>query len=764
MTRKLQNVRIVSSVILSLLITSVNYVVPASAAITNNQHNDISVSTASKTIKLGAVETGTVGFQISPSAISYAAGTYDSTTVTVSLSKPTGSALTASDVSLSQTSALVTSGHYSQGARSTNTWQFVQASTTTAWDTQTVATIGITPDVIGTYAITFTDGKSDTTTYTLTVVDSDSSLHSFAFAAGGTTASASIATAESATVSVKTTFVAAVANDSVTVKAILVDAPAGALGTTIKLAASDSSTSSGLAVWSVNPAQVGGSTGLVIGNATNAATTNATVNVTLYNPSVAGTYVVRIVDYYGNAGGTASSSWSPAITPLTFTVTVTAPSKTAGANSTAYIRSAEATYAAGTALTDSSVVASKTALTTDTTAEATIYVFQRNATSTADESMTVTVDGPAYVSGTTGTRPTSGTAVTIRNVGGNAPAAGSPIYVWATGTAGKATITVKSISGQLIGTKSVVFYGAVTTLANATDPKPMTIVRSGGKTLSSAWDISATDAAGQARPGLTLSCLSSNTLVIASCAFTDNGDGSYSMDLTSASGSTSGQTATITARVVDPAVTTSTAYITAPAVTVTTGSSVNTVTITTDKSSYTAGEQMVITVTAKDSSGNPVYDGAALAALSSNKSVTGLSNVATSFTGGVADSVSRDTDGSVLTTYRVFAPSSGGEVNIYLDYVNAALATVRATVTATVDDGSGAAVDAANEATDAANAATDAANAAAEAADAATAAAQDAQAAVAELATSVASLIAGIKAQITSLTNLMIKIQKKVKA
>ena len=44
------------------------------------------------------------------------------------------------------------------------------------------------------------------------------------------------------------------------------------------------------------------------------------------------------------------------------------------------------------------------------------------------------------------------------------------------------------------------------------------------------------------------------------------------------------------------------------------------------------------------------------------------------------------------------------------------------------------------------------------------AAAQDAQAAVAALATSVASLIAGIKAQITTLTNLVVKIQKKVKA
>jgi len=75
-----------------------------------------------------------------------------------------------------------------------------------------------------------------------------------------------------------------------------------------------------------------------------------------------------------------------------------------------------------------------------------------------------------------------------------------------------------------------------------------------------------------------------------------------------------------------------------------------------------------------------------------------------------------------------------------------------------------AATDAAAEATDAANAATDAANAAAEAADAATAAAQDAADAVAALSAQVATLISGLKSQLTALTNLVIKIQKKVKA
>jgi hypothetical protein len=79
-------------------------------------------------------------------------------------------------------------------------------------------------------------------------------------------------------------------------------------------------------------------------------------------------------------------------------------------------------------------------------------------------------------------------------------------------------------------------------------------------------------------------------------------------------------------------------------------------------------------------------------------------------------------------------------------------------------DNAQAAADAAAEATDAANAATDAANAAAEAADAATAAAQDAADAVAALSTQVAEMVDALKKQITALTNLVIKIQKKVRA
>jgi trimeric autotransporter adhesin len=122
------------------------------------------------------------------------------------------------------------------------------------------------------------------------------------------------------------------------------------------------------------------------------------------------------------------------------------------------------------------------------------------------------------------------------------------------------------------------------------------------------------------------------------------------------------------------------------------------------------------------------------------------------------------------TATAIVAPVAGtstvNEANVGNDIAPAgvASATVAVTVVNAAADSASAAADAAAEATDAANAATDAANAAAEAADAATAAAQDAADAVAALSTQVSEMVNALKKQITALTNLVIKIQKKVKA
>jgi hypothetical protein len=120
-------------------------------------------------------------------------------------------------------------------------------------------------------------------------------------------------------------------------------------------------------------------------------------------------------------------------------------------------------------------------------------------------------------------------------------------------------------------------------------------------------------------------------------------------------------------------------------------------------------------------------------------------------------------DGTTALTASVAGTALVAEVGVGASFDAAGVNSVTAAVAAGTDTGQ-TATDAAAEATDAANAATDAANAAAEAADAATAAAQDAADAVAALSAQVASLISGLKSQLTALTNLVIKIQKKVKA
>jgi trimeric autotransporter adhesin len=113
-----------------------------------------------------------------------------------------------------------------------------------------------------------------------------------------------------------------------------------------------------------------------------------------------------------------------------------------------------------------------------------------------------------------------------------------------------------------------------------------------------------------------------------------------------------------------------------------------------------------------------------------------------------------------------FSAYVAGTSTVDAKYVGSSFAAAgvnKASVTI-ANDSASAAADASAEATDAANAATDAANAAAEAADAATAAAQDAADAVAALSTQVSEMVNALKKQITALTNLVIKIQKKVKA
>jgi len=200
--------------------------------------------------------------------------------------------------------------------------------------------------------------------------------------------------------------------------------------------------------------------------------------------------------------------------------------------------------------------------------------------------------------------------------------------------------------------------------------------------------------------------------------------------------------------------------ITSNPVAITLGGSPATVTMTSDKAAYTAGEAGVITITAKDAAGNASYDGAAL--FSKVEVNTAL------FTGSLPSTATTTTAGKA--THKFFAPPVPGNWTITATLADGSTLALPVTVaadTSAID----AAADAAAEAIDAANAATDAANLAAEAADAATVAAEEARdaadaatAAIEELATQVATLMAALKAQITTLANTVAKIAKKVKA
>jgi hypothetical protein len=246
--------------------------------------------------------------------------------------------------------------------------------------------------------------------------------------------------------------------------------------------------------------------------------------------------------------------------------------------------------------------------------------------------------------------------------------------------------------------------------------------------------------------------------------------------------STSGMAATLTIRIPDPAVTTATAadgpYL-STTYDVTMGGAVSTFVLTTDKATYEPGTAMVVTATAKDSSGNTPYDGQDGPTLRANKQLGGTAAGTTItmnlYYDGVSTSQTRSsTVRTMSAATTLFAPAASGVFTI--SGLNALTTPTEVSVSATVgDDGATAAAnaasDAAAEAIDAANAATDAANLAAEAADAATVAAEEARdaadaatAAVEALATEVATLMAALKAQITTLANTVAKIAKKVKA
>jgi hypothetical protein len=219
----------------------------------------------------------------------------------------------------------------------------------------------------------------------------------------------------------------------------------------------------------------------------------------------------------------------------------------------------------------------------------------------------------------------------------------------------------------------------------------------------------------------------------------------------------------------------STTTVTATAGAITKTTTINFVNAATDARTITlTAAGAIATATVKDRYGNPVkgvtvdwsrtgtgYFGSGTSATTGTTDANGVAEIVVVGSATVKASLSVTTYAQTddLSGYVGATATSGVGSTLAPAGIGSATVAVDAGVTAAET-----AADAAAEATDAANAATDAANAAAEAADAATAAAQDAADAVAALSTQVSEMVNALKKQITALTNLVIKIQKKVKA
>jgi hypothetical protein len=353
----------------------------------------------------------------------------------------------------------------------------------------------------------------------------------------------------------------------------------------------------------------------------------------------------------------------------------------------------------------------------------------------ASTSASVVISGPGLLaSGATH----SGTAAKALAI--SSGSSGS-FYAYGDGTSGVATITF-TIGSTVVATKTLTFYS--TTVKTLTATVNHGIVRSAavtGVNLDSGTagivdyiSVVAKDASGNAVPSLTnLTASSSNTSVVTTGAPTwDATDLVYYIPLTGvAKGS-----ATITIK-------DSTGLISATGDVKVAKAVISDWSIAFDKSSYSAGEEVKLTITAKDSDGNLVADGyytnVLAAKFATSQAVTSdLFGSELHFVNGVAT----DTFYAPYAAGTLVISALVGSSTTALAAAVVALAgkkTLEASVEITSADTS------ASLALDAANAATDAANNAYDEAQNATQAASDALAAVTALAAQVQTLIASVK-------------------
>lgn len=362
------------------------------------------------------------------------------------------------------------------------------------------------------------------------------------------------------------------------------------------------------------------------------ANVNSTVNttgyvtakftVTLAAPTVAGTYEARII--------TTRPSTGPSII---WTITVGAGDTVPSASTTTSILNRGEVI---TATADDSVFAPKAAA---TDAAAVIVIAQKNAASrTTSESLLATVTG----SGSIG----YGTNATTMSVLGRSVVipSGNYIGVFADGTAGVGTITITTLTGTVLATEKVTFYGDIATI-EATAVKSVIAVGANTTTVKAV----AKDASGVTVGAGTLYAYSSDVTTVSDSATATtivNGEAVFTITGVKTGGA---------------AITVKSGTIVSAPVSTRVEAAAATVKISFDKATYLPGEAATVKVQVLDAVGLPV-SGKTHSALFATGGITSTYAFGSGSDVLTATSVTTDTD--TVKSYKVYMPLTENTVTL----------------------------------------------------------------------------------------------------
>ena len=423
----------------------------------------------------------------------------------------------------------------------------------------------------------------------------------------------------------------------------------------------------------------------------NTALASATVGAAQasFTPTVAGTYVMTV---WNDAD--ADGVIDVIETSQNISITVAAAAGYSAALSTAYMAEDLTDDNTGLATAATNATDAPLAIRTIGQKAAQIVVTTRDTANViyTGQAITATMSGSGFVSaGSTADAdangvPTAteanagdGSATTTRTASVSAAANTTGIVtigVWGDGTAGTGTVTISvtdKVSGATttLATKTVTWYsGTAATLEAVVLQGRATAGAANGCVSQTACDqttlantpavvIVAKDSGGRVIPGLTITGESADTAIIASTTVaivtggTDkNGRGYYNASVSGGAAANVGKSTTI----VYSHVVSSTLTIKTAPVTITNAGTPATVTWSTDKTTYTPGAPVVITVTAKDAGGNAAADGTYA------NLFAGASTLGGSITGSTP-AASVEIKGGVAT-YTAFAPGTGGTYTV----------------------------------------------------------------------------------------------------